>query len=157
MGSLMWLGIVALIAVALAVFIIFPLLSAEAAGGSLPVDVTVLSDLKRRRLVVYDNLQDLEFEFQSGKIVREDYEGMRTNYIGEATALMAATQDAEQLKENDVVIEREVAARRAQRKLLPKIEYTCPACGHENPLPVKFCGECGARIDRSKKRTMKAE
>jgi len=28
------------------------------------------------------------FPYQSGKIVREDYEGMRTNYLGEATALM---------------------------------------------------------------------
>ena len=148
----MWLGISALIAVALAIFIIFPLLSAETAGNSLPVDVTVLGDLKRRRLVVYDNLKDLEFEYQSGKIVREDYEGMRTNYLGEATALMAATQDAEELKENDVLIEREVAARRAQRKEQPKIEYTCPACGYENPLPVKFCGECGARIAAGKKK-----
>jgi len=152
MDGLILLGIAALFAVALAIFVIFPLLSGETAGGSLPVDVTLLGDLKRRRLVVYDNLQDLEFEFKSGKIVREDYEGMRTNYIGEATALMAATQDAEQLKENDAVIEREVAARRAQRKLLPKIGYMCSACGYENPLPVKFCGECGARIATDSKK-----
>lgn len=148
----MGLSLAAGIAVGLAIFIIFPLLSAETAGNSLPVDVTVLSDLKRRRLVVYDNLKDLEFEYQSGKMAREDYEGMRTDYMGEATALMAETQDAEQLKENDVVIEREVAARRAQRKSLPKIDYRCLACGFENPLPVKFCGECGARVGTAPKR-----
>jgi hypothetical protein len=108
--------------------------------------VTVLGDLKRRRLVVYDNLKDLEFEFQSGKIARNDYEALRTNYLGEAAGLMAATQEAELLKQDDAVVEREIAARRAQRKTLPPIEYTCSACGYENPLPVKFCGECGARI-----------
>jgi len=135
-----------LIAIGVAVYVVFPLLSAETAGGSLPVDVTVLGDLKRRRLVVYDNLQDLDFEYQSGKIARHDYETLRTNYLGEATALMAATQEAEQLKENDAVIEREIAARREQRRVQPKEQYTCPACGFENPLPVKFCGECGARI-----------
>ena len=142
----MLLSVVVLIAVGMAVYIVVPLVSAETAAGPLPVDVTVLGDLKRRRLVVYDNLKDLEFEYQSGKIAREDYETLRMNYLGEATTLMAATQEAEQLKENDAVIEREVAARRAQRRLQPKEEYTCSACGYENPLPVKFCGECGARI-----------
>ena len=133
-------------AVGMAVYVIFPLLSVEAAGGPVPMDVTVLGDLKRRRLVVYDNLKDLEFEFQSGKIAREDYEALRTNYLGEAAGLMAATQEAELLKQDDAVVEREIAARRVQRKTPPQIEYACPACGYENPLPVKFCGECGARI-----------
>ena len=142
----MLLTLSVLIAVGMAVYIVFPLLSVETAGGSLPMDVTVLGDLKRRRLVVYDNLQDLEFEFQSGKIAREDYESLRTNYLGEAAGLMAASQEAELLKQDDAVVEREIAARRVQRSKLPKVEYTCSACGYENPLPVKFCGECGVRI-----------
>jgi hypothetical protein len=138
-----------LVALGMAVYIVYPLLSAETAGGSLPMDVTMLSDLKRRRLVVYDNLEDLEFEFQSGKIAREDYESLRTNYLGEAAGLMAASQEAELLKKDDAVVEREIAARRAQRSKLPKVDYNCPACGHENPLPVKFCGECGANLART--------
>ena len=142
----MLLTLSVIIAVSMAIDIVFPLLSVETAGGSLPMDVTVLGDLKRRRLVVYDNLQDLEFEFQSGKIAREDYESLRTNYLGEAAGLMAASQDAELLKQDDAVVEREIAARRVQRSKLPKVEYTCSACGYENPLPVKFCGECGARM-----------
>ena len=142
----MLLTLSVLIAVSMAVYIVFPLLSVETAGGSLPMDVTVLGDLKRRRLVVYDNLQDLEFEFQSGKIAREDYESLRTNYLGEAAGLMAASQDAELLKQDDAVVEREIAARRVQRSKLPKVEYTCASCSYENPLPVKFCGECGARM-----------
>ena len=142
-----------MIAVGMAVYIVFPLLSVETAGGSLPTDVTVLGDLKRRRLVVYDNLQDLEFEFQSGKIAREDYESLRTNYLGEAAGLMAASQEAEMLKQDDAVVEREIAARRLQRSKLPKVEYTCFACGYENPLPVKFCGECGARFTHPGKKS----
>jgi hypothetical protein len=142
----MLLTLSVLIAVGMAVYVVFPLLSVETAGGTLPTDVTLLGDLKRRRLVVYDNIQDLEFEFQSGKIAREDYESLRTNYLGEAAGLMAASQQAELLKQDDAVVEREIAARRVQRSKLPKVEYTCSACGYENPLPVKFCGECGARI-----------
>ena len=68
----MLLIIAVLISIGITVFVLFPLLSAETAGGTLPVDVTVVGDLKRRRLVVYDNMKDLEFEFQSGKIVRDD-------------------------------------------------------------------------------------
>ena len=142
----MTLSVAILIAVGMATYTILPLLSAEPAGGPLPLDVTVLGDLKRRRLVVYDNLKDLEFEFQSGKIAHDDYQTLRANYLGEAAGLMAATQEAELLKQDDAVVEREIAARRVQRKSQPKIEYTCSACGYENPLPVKFCGECGARI-----------
>ena len=136
-----------LIAGIMAAFVAIPLLAAEgAAGGSLPVDVTPLADLKRRRLVVYENLKDLEFEYQSGKIAKQDYQSLKQNYLGEAAALMAASQEAEQLKETDAVIEREIAARRAPRKVPPPQDYVCPHCGFENPVPVKFCGECGARI-----------
>ena len=148
----MTLSVAILIAVGMATYTILPLLSAETAGGPLPLDVTVLGDLKRRRLVVYDNLKDLEFEFQSGKIAQDDYQTLRANYLGEAAGLMAATQEAELLKQDDAVVEREIAARRVQRKSQPKIEYTCSACGYENPLPVKFCGECGARIAASGKK-----
>jgi hypothetical protein len=135
------------IAAALAVFVATPLLAAEGAGSSaLPVDVTPLADLRRRRLVVYENLKDLEFEYQAGKVAAQDYQSLRRNYLAEAAALMAASQEAEQLKETDAVIEREIAARRASRRLPPPQDYVCPHCGFENPVPVKFCGECGTRM-----------
>jgi hypothetical protein len=143
----MFLVIGLLIAAGLAAFVATPLLSAEGAASSiLPVDVTPLADLKRRRLVVYENLRDLEFEYQAGKVAAHDYQSLKENYLGEAAALMAASQEAEQLKQTDAVIEREIAARRALRKIKPPKDYVCPHCGFENPVPVKFCGECGTRI-----------
>jgi hypothetical protein len=146
-GFSMLLIIGVLIAIGLAAFVATPLLSAEGAGSStLPVDVTPLADLKRRRLVVYENLKDLEFEYQAGKIGTQDFQSMRQNYIGEAAALMVASQEAEPLRENDTVIEHEIAARRASRKVQPPQDYNCPHCGFQNPVPVKFCGECGTRI-----------
>jgi len=143
----MALGFALLLAAALAVCVAAPLLSAEGAGsGTLPVDVTPFADLKRRRLVVYENLKDLEFEFQAGKIARQDYESLRQNYLGEAATLMADAQAAEQARESEALIEHEVASRRVRRNRRPAEEYTCPRCGFENPLPVKFCGECGSPI-----------
>ena len=142
-----------LIAGGMAAFVAIPLLAAENAGGSsLPVDVTPLADLKRRRLVVYENLKDLEFEYQSGKIATQDYQSLKRNYLGEAAALMASSQGGEQLKEADAVLEREIATRRALRRAPPPQDYVCRHCGFENPVPVKFCGECGTKITpRSRK------
>ncbi len=149
-NAIMLLGIAILVSAGLAFFVAWPLLSAEGSGaGTLPIDVTPLADLKRRRLVVYENLKDLEFEFQSGKIAREDYGALRENYLSEAAQLMIASQDAEQMSSDSEMIERLVAARRAERQRVPVQEYVCPKCGFENPLPVKFCGECGARMKSS--------
>ncbi len=146
----MLVGMALLISVALAVFVAAPLLSAESDGkGTLPIDVTPLMDLKRRRLVLYENIQDLEFEYQAKKIAREDYEALRENYTSEAARLMAASQELERSSVEDVLIEREVASRRARRKVQIAEQYICSKCGFENPVPVKFCGECGARIGES--------
>ena len=68
---------------------------------------------------------------------------------------MAASQEAEQLKETDAVLEHEIAARRASRKNRLPQDYVCPQCGFENPVPVKFCGECGAKITGSPKPHLK--
>lgn len=143
----MALGIALLVAASLAVFVMAPLLSRDQEGeGALPIDVTPTADLKRRRLVVYENLQDLEFEFKAGKIAQQDYDALRNNYRAEAAGLMAASMEVDNADSGDALIEREVAARRAERKHLPEDDYRCPKCGFENPLPVKFCGECGAKI-----------
>ena len=143
----MFLGIALFIAAAMAVLVAAPLLTVEAAGeGMLPVDVTALGDLKRRRMVIYENAQDLEFEFKAGKIAQNDYEALKQEYRMEAARLMADSQAAETLTPEEVMIEREVAERRARRKSAPVDDYVCGECGFENPLPVKFCGDCGAKI-----------
>lgn len=143
----MILGVAILLVIGMAVYVATPLLAPESpAEGPLPIDVTPLTDLKRRRMVVYENLQDLEFEYKAGKISPEDYQSLRENHLSEAAQLMLASQEQEEVTENDVLIERQVAARRAQRKLERPDPYVCPGCGFENPLPVRFCGNCGAKI-----------
>ncbi len=147
----MFLGIALLIAASFVIFVITPLLSPEKAGeATLPVDVTPLADLKRRRLVLYENIQDLEFEYKAGKIARDDYQSLSAAYRAEAASLMATSQEAGTAKAEEEWIEREVEGRRAERSHKRAPEYLCPKCGFENPLPVKFCGECGARLKRPK-------
>jgi zinc-ribbon domain len=148
----MHVGIALLIAGSLAVFVMAPLLARDKEGeGALPIDVTPTADLKRRRLVVYENLQDLEFEYKAGKIAQQDYDSLRNNYRAEAANLMAASLELENADAGEALIEREVATRRADRRKAPVPDYRCPKCGFENPLPVKFCGECGAALGSAKK------
>jgi predicted RNA-binding Zn-ribbon protein involved in translation (DUF1610 family) len=143
----MSLGIALFLAAAMAVMVAAPLLTVEVAGeGVLPVDVTPSSDLKRRRMVIYENAQDLEFEFKAGKIAQNDYEALKQEYRMEAAKLMADSQAAETLTPEEGMIERGVGEPRARRKAAPVEDYTCEECGFENPLPVKFCGDCGAKI-----------
>jgi predicted RNA-binding Zn-ribbon protein involved in translation (DUF1610 family) len=148
----MLLGIALLVVVAMVAFVAAPLLVPEPAGATLPVDVTPQVDLKRRRLVLYENLQDLEFEYKAGKLSPDDYNALRLDYTAEAAQLMAASQELEITSTEDAFIEREVAARRARRKAEAVPDYTCPKCGFENPLPVKFCGECGAKLSPKRHR-----
>jgi zinc-ribbon domain len=147
----MLVGLAFVLAIGLACFVVTPLLATEKEGGSLPVDVTPLADLKRRRLVLYENIQDLEFEYRSRKIAPNDYKSLREAYTAEAAQLMTASRDIERGSTEETFIEREVAARRVWRKSEAVPDYVCSKCGFENPLPVKFCGECGAKIEEKKK------
>lgn len=152
----MLLAVCLVIAAVMLVLVVTPLLSTtEAKDAMVPVDVTEVGDLKRRRLVVYENIEDLEFEYKAGKIAHEDYESLRQSYTTEAAQLMVASEEAEHpAKAEDALIEREVAARRARRRTGPPTEdYRCDRCGFENPLPVKFCGECGAPVTARVRRT----
>lgn len=143
----MLLAIAILMTAGLMIYVAAPLLAPAGGGDStLPIDVTLQSDLKRRRMVIYDNLQDLEFEFKAGKIAPEDYEALRRNYLAEAAQLMLAAQDQEKMSEHEALVEREVAEQRAILRNAAPPSYVCSKCGHENPLPVKFCGECGAPL-----------
>jgi len=136
----------------LACFIAAPLLATGKEPATLPVDVTPLADLKRRRLVLYENLQDLEFEYRARKIAPKDYEALRETYTAEAAQLMANSRALERGTTADAFIEREVAARRARLHAQAVPDYICPKCGFENPVPVKFCGECGAKVGVKKKK-----
>jgi rubrerythrin len=146
----MLLPLVFVVAIGLAVFVIYPLLSD---GGeettTLPVDVTPAADLKRRRMVVYENLRDLDFEYRAKKIAPKDYESLRESYKTEAARLMVASRELEHGTAEDRFIEREVATRRALLKRKVSQAYLCKQCGFENPVPVKFCGECGAPLSKT--------
>lgn len=133
------------LAIGLAIFVITPLLSSgDEDKAVMPLDVTPAADLKRRRMVIYENMQDLEFEYQARKIAPQDYSALRASYKTEAARLMAASQDLEHGAAEDRFIEKAVAERRAALKNKVAEMYVCASCGFNNPVPLKFCGNCGS-------------
>lgn len=50
---------------------------------------TRLSYLRERKEVVYENLRDLNFEFNAGKFPDSDYQAMKTSLEEEAAAVLA--------------------------------------------------------------------
>jgi len=143
----MLLGLIFAGAAALCIFVVYPLLSARDEDKAvLPVDMTPAADLKRRRMVVYENMEDLKFEYQARKIAQNDYDSLRASYKTEAAHLMAASQELERGSAENRFVEREVAARRARLKNKLAESYVCKKCGFNNPVPVRFCGNCGSPL-----------
>ncbi|HZQ90480.1 MAG TPA: hypothetical protein VFA60_01665 [Terriglobales bacterium] len=54
-----------------------------------------LAFLRERKDVVYENLRDLNFEYQAGKLPEADYQAMRASLENEAVALLAEIERLE--------------------------------------------------------------
>jgi hypothetical protein len=52
-------------------------------------DKSRLSFLEERKQVVYENLRDLNFDYNAGKYPPEDYESQRASLEGEAAEILA--------------------------------------------------------------------
>jgi len=87
--------------------------------------------LEERKLVIYENLRDLNFEFRLGKLSDADYEKTKTGL---------QTELAHVLSEIDRLAGAKPAATPAKAAPDPK---TCPKCGARFDKMMKFCGECG--------------
>jgi len=58
-------------------------------------DKTRVDYLRERKEVIYENLRDLNFEFQAGKYPKQDYEEQRTGLEDEAARVIAEMETLE--------------------------------------------------------------
>ena len=73
-----------------------------------------LAYLYSRRSVVYDNLRDLDSEFQMGKLSETDYQKLRDGLMAEAADVVRQIDEAHVRREVEELIE---ADARAQRRV----------------------------------------
>lgn len=99
------MALISLVAVA---FIIYPLLKGE---NSIAEETRVddgLGDMALRKESVYASLKEVEFDYQTGKLSREDYEGLRSDLESMALSLLKKADRVKEGKDRNRTVEEEI-------------------------------------------------
>lgn len=92
--------------------------------------------LDERKVSIYENLRDLQFEYRVGKLSDADYQHSKQDLQKELAAVMAEIDKLKtQLNGHTPSPPKSAPAKPNGR--------TCPACGAKFEKELKFCGECG--------------
>jgi len=114
-----------------------------------PEPVSPVRHLEDRRAAIYENLRDLQFEYRVGKLSDADYQQTKVGLQKELAGVLA---EMERIKGGHARQPAEAAAApEAARETAPEpaleaskdAALSCPHCGADFPVPMKFCGECG--------------
>lgn len=103
-------------------------------------------DMFHQQRLIRETIRDLEFDFQTGKLSRKDYETLiaeRKQAIQKADSVFGKTVG---IKTAEIVNKLEVEIQKVKEKLEPSIELFCPHCGHAYKKGNKFCSKCGAKL-----------
>jgi hypothetical protein len=111
-----------------------------------PDPVSPTKHLDERKAAVYENLRDLQFEYRVGKLSDIDYAQTKLALQKELAAVVAETEKmlagsgAAPAKAATAV---QPAAPKPVSSSAVQAVSTCPHCGAEFAIALKFCGECG--------------
>jgi hypothetical protein len=103
--------------------------------------------LDERKVSIYENLRDLQFEYRVGKLSDEDYQKTKKDLQKELAAVLA---EVDRLKVQ-LGVNGATAAAAAVPKAAPAAAkgaaagkgFVCSSCGASFEKELKFCGECG--------------
>jgi len=93
--------------------------------------------LDERKAAIYENLRDLNFEYQLGKLSDADYQKAKTGLQAELAKVMAAIDE---VVKSAGAVKKPVAKAKAE-------PLQCPHCGAKFEKTMKFCGECGKPME----------
>lgn len=106
----------------------------------------LLTDRERLRA----QLRELDMDFETGKLAREEYEKIRARRLQQIEATTHAIRETEPGEAEPVStgdaddLERRIAAR---KHALEELEArTCPGCGNAIDPRDRFCRQCGADL-----------
>ncbi|MSO20855.1 MAG: zinc ribbon domain-containing protein [Acidobacteria bacterium] len=112
-----------------------------------PVENPELTHLQERRVVLFENLKDLQFEYLQGKLSDGDYQSLKLGFQNDLAVVLASI-DMLQEKFPQAVGNADASA--AAGKSIPpstvNVSGRCPACHAENPDGHRFCGNCGGPL-----------
>jgi hypothetical protein len=136
------LALLATLGAIVTAFVLYPVFTEATAAGPAPeLDETALAlaDLSDKKAMLYEAIQDLDFEKDSGKISDSDYQTARNDYLAQVSVVMEKMDALAPPKPDD-------------RKKTPKeprqeSAFECARCGASNPKGSNFCLECGAGFE----------
>ncbi len=125
-------------------FILYPVFTAAPATAPSELDESelALSELSDKKAMLYEALQDLDFEKAAGKVSDTDYETARTHYLARVSAVMEKMDALAPQKQKPA----KSTKKAAKRKQKLGGEVACESCGEANPKGSNFCLECGKPI-----------
>jgi hypothetical protein len=109
--------IIAVLTVGALIFIAHPLLARKRHMLDLE-EIFDLGDTRQRRYLdgkkvsIMDNVKELDFEYEMGKLSDEDYSRLRQGYLQEAQETIQAIDELKVREEIEELIEAEVRSRR---------------------------------------------
>ena len=97
--------------------------------------------VETRRVQIYENLRDLQFEFRVGKLSEPDYQQTKGSLQAELAVVLAEIDLLKSSEKPAPAPAKSVASTNGARGANPA--NTCPHCGAKFDRTLKFCGECG--------------
>jgi membrane protease subunit (stomatin/prohibitin family) len=143
------LALLATLGAMVVAFVLYPVFTATGTGGAhAALDETeiALSDLNDKKAMLYDAIQDLDFEKAAGKVSDADYDNARNDYL---------TQVAVVIEKIDALTPSAPSASPTQKSpqrgdgQRAKLELECASCGELNPKASNFCCQCGEPLTKT--------
>jgi hypothetical protein len=98
--------------------------------------------LAEKKARIYESIKDLDFEHEAGKLSETDYQTLRSDYLSQAAAVVAAMDKlASGARDGEAAAASPSAEQEGQAG-----ERPCAACGQKNPSEARFCFRCGSEI-----------
>lgn len=137
MSPVLFVGIVGVLVLAVAVYVLWPLLKPS---GDAELRDEASEDAARidQREAALAALRDIEFEYRLGNLTEADYRQLRERYYRRALATLRGRSPSDALDEE---LEREIATLRQRAAARcatcggPLLGGRCPRCGITQPLP----------------------
>lgn len=104
-------------------------------------------DLEDKKMRVYGNIKDLEFDYAMGRLSENDFQEIRGQFTREASEVVARL---EELQKHDLDALIEADLKRVNHESVAEVEKSekyCIECGHKNPAKAKFCAACGEKFE----------
>ena len=129
------IALITIMVAASAAYIAMPIIKNDD-SGEIPVAFDLESiSLEEEKEESYNAIKEAEFDYETGKLSKEDYNIIKEKYAGKAVKAM---QKLEENKKQSAKV-----AKPAGESKSTKTAAACAHCGADLPTDAKFCQSCG--------------